>query len=214
MKLKRFLAAAAISLLLPFAAQAAKPLQQFSPQDQADIARAQAYINDITTLKARFLQVAPTGASAEGTAYLSRPGKLRLDYDPPSQVEVIADGRFLIYHDGELKQTSWLGLDATPAGILVRPNVQFNGKDVTVTKVRRAPGVVTVTLVQAEDPGAGQMTLVFQEAPFELKQWQVVDAQGQLTSVSLFDARSGVKLDPKLFEFKDPNFANPQFNQK
>lgn len=213
MKLKRFLAAAMLSVLLPFAAQAAKPA--LSPQDQADVDRAQAYINDITTLKARFLQVAPSGAAAEGTAYLSRPGKLRLDYDPPSKVEVIADGTFLIYHDGELKQTSWLGLDSTPAGILVRPNVQFNGKDVTVTKVRRSPGVVTITLIQTQDPGAGQMTLVFQDAPFALKQWQVVDAQGQLTTVSLFDARTGVKIDPKLFEFKDPNFTQPQyFNEK
>lgn len=180
-----------------------------SAQDQADIRRAEEYLNSITTLKARFLQVAPNGGQVEGTAYVSRPGRMRLQYDPPSPMLVVADGRFLIVHDQELGDPSYLPLDSTPAGILVRPNVQLDGKDVTVTRVTRPPGVLAISMVESEDPGQGELTLVFSERPFELKQWRVLDAQGQLTTVSLFEAQAGVALDPKLFRFIDPKGRDP-----
>ena len=180
-------------------------------RDKADIGRAEDYLNGITTLKARFLQISPNGTSVEGDAYLSRPGKLRLQYDPPSPLLVVADGTFLIVHDRQLDAPSYLPLDSTPAGILVRANVKLDGGDVAVSRVTRLPGVVRVSVVQAEDPNAGEITLVFSDAPFVLRQWQVRDAQNQVTTVSLFEAQTGLTLDSKLFQFQDPNFLKPKF---
>lgn len=190
------------------AAEAAGPKKTLSEEDRADVARAEAYLNAIGTLKARFLQISANGGQAEGTAFVSRPGRLRLKYDPPNPLEVVADGRFLIVFDRQLGSPSYLPLDSTPAGILVRKNVRLDDKDVRVTRVTRQPGVLAVSVVEAEDPGAGELTLVFAERPFQLRQWRVVDAQGQTTTVSLFDAQTGITLDPVLFEFKDPNFTH------
>jgi outer membrane lipoprotein-sorting protein len=131
---------------------------------------------------------------------------MRLEYDPPVPILVISDGSWLIYHDKELDQTSWLGLDSTPAGILVRRNVRLRGEDVTVTAVQRQPGALAVSIVQSKDPAAGEMTLVFTTQPFQLRQWRIRDGQGQITTVSLFEARQGERLDPKLFEFADKKF--------
>ena len=183
-----------------------------SERDKADIERAETYLNSITTLKARFLQISPNGTSVEGDAYLSRPGKLRLQYDPPSPLLVVADGSFLIIHDRQLGEPSYLPLDSTPAGVLVRANVKLSGGDVAVTRVVRLPGVVRVSLAQAEDPASGEITLVFSDAPFVLRQWQVKDAQNQVTTVSLFEAQNGLTLDPKLFQFQDPKFLKPKLN--
>jgi outer membrane lipoprotein-sorting protein len=192
---------------LPAAAgPARKPL---SAQDRADVQRVEDYLNAVTTLKARFLQIAPNGAQAEGDAFLSRPGKMRLQYDPPSPLLVVADGRFLIVHDKQLGDPSWIPLDSTPAGILVRKDVRLEGADVTVTRVGHQPGVVTVSMVETSDPGAGELTLVFSERPFELRQWRVVDTQGQTTTVSLYETQTGMRLDPRLFEFRDPKFNQP-----
>lgn len=187
------------------AALAAPKRAALSAQDKADVARAEAYLNSVTTLKARFLQIAGSGNQAEGTAYLSRPGRMRLQYDPPSPMLVVADGTFLIVHDKELGEPSYIPLGSTPAGVLVRENVQLIGKDVTVTRVVRLPGVLNVSLVETDEPDAGELTLVFSESPFALRQWRVVDAQGTTTTVSLYESQAGLKLDPKLFEFKDPN---------
>ncbi|MGE5548170.1 MAG: LolA family protein [Solirubrobacterales bacterium] len=192
------------------AAGARKPL---SPQDRADVERAEAYLNSVTTLRARFLQIAPNGGQAEGTAYFSRPGRMRLQYDPPSPMLVVADGKFLIVYDKSLGEPSYIPLGSTPAGILVRENVRLDGHDVTVTRVTRGPGVLNVSLVESEDPGQGELTLVFSENPFALRQWRVLDAQGQTTTVSLYEAQAGIALDSKLFKFVDPKFANPFPNQ-
>jgi outer membrane lipoprotein-sorting protein len=178
-----------------------------SAQDRADIQRAEDYLNSVTTLKARFLQISGNGNQAEGTAYLSRPGRMRLQYDPPSPMLVVADGTFLIVHDKELGEPSYIPLGSTPAGVLVRENVRLDGKDLTVTRVVRLPGVLNISLVETDEPGQGELTLVFSESPFALRQWRVVDAQGTTTTVSLYESQTGLRLDPKLFEFKDPNFG-------
>ncbi|MDO8607546.1 MAG: outer membrane lipoprotein carrier protein LolA [Phaeospirillum sp.] len=215
MKTGKGWAALAVALLLAvtaWTADAADRKLPLSDHDRADIGRAEDYLNGITTLKARFLQVSPNGVSVEGDAYLSRPGKLRMQYDPPSPLLVVADGSFLIIHDRQLGEPSYLPLNSTPAGILVRANVKLNADDVAVTRVVRLPGVVRISLAEAEDPAAGEITLVFSDAPFILRQWQVRDTQNQVTTVSLFEAQNGLTLDPKLFEFKNPNFLKPKLN--
>ena len=207
------LALAALPVFLAMPVQAAPPARTpLSAQDKADVERAEGYLNAITTLKARFLQVSPNGASVEGDAYLSRPGKLRMQYDPPSPLLVVADGSFLIIHDSQLGEPSYIPLGSTPAGILVRAGVKLNGEDVSVTRVVRLPGLVRISLVDAEDPAAGEITLVFSDKPFALKQWQVKDAQHQVTTVSLYQAQSGLTLDSRLFEFKNPKFTKPALN--
>jgi outer membrane lipoprotein-sorting protein len=196
--------------LSPIADAADAKRAQLSAQDRVDIARAQDALNAIDTLKARFLQISSNGGQAEGTAYLHRPGRLRLQYDPPSPLLVVADGTFLIVHDNTLGNPSYIPLGSTPAGVLVRNNVQLDGKDLAVTHVSHQPGVIAITVVQAEDSGDGQLTLVFTDRPFQLRQWRVVDPQGQTTTVSLYDVETGLALDSKLFEFKDPNFGRPK----
>jgi outer membrane lipoprotein-sorting protein len=210
---RRHLLATALAAL-PFARPSlAAPRKALSAQDKADVDRAEAFLNSFTTLKARFLQIAPNGGQTEGTAFFSRPGRMRLQYDPPSPMLVVADGRFLIVHDKELDAPSYIPLDSTPAGILVRENIHLDGKDISVLRVGHAPGILTVTLVQSDDPGQGELTLVFSERPFALKQWRVLDPQGNVTAVSLFETQTGLALDPKLFEFKDPSVAKPKLRE-
>lgn len=211
------LAALALSVLGPVMppaamteAHAAGPRRApLSPQDRADIARAEAYLNSIGTLRARFLQVAPNGMQAEGTAFIARPGRMRLQYDPPSPLLVVANGRFLIFHDRELGEPSYVPLESTPAGVLVRENVRLDGGDLAVTRVVRRAGVLEISLVDPKDAGQGELTLVFSEGPLTLRQWRVLDAQGQVTTVSLYEAQTGIALDPKLFQFQDPKFVDP-----
>lgn len=201
----------AAPVLGPQPAQAAKQAA-LSEQDMADVARAEAYLNSISTLRARFIQVSAGGQAAEGKAYLSRPGRMRLDYDPPVRMLVVADGRFLIHYDEELRQPTYVPLSRTPAGLLLRANVDLNGRDARVTDVRRGRGLVEIDMVQSSDPGAGKLTLRFDDNPFELRQWTVRDAQGQVTTVSLSGAQTGVSLNPELFTFKDPKVQNPYSN--
>ncbi len=180
----------------------------FGAAETAIIDQVERYLNAVSTLKARFLQMSANGAYAEGELYLSRPGRMRMNYDPPDDIEVVADGRFLIFHDRKLEQVTYLGLDSSPAGILLRPKIALSG-DVTVTEVHRLPGALEISVVQTEDRAAGELTMLLSENPLALKQWRVRDAQGQVVTVSLFGAERGVTLAPELFEFYDPKFSKP-----
>jgi outer membrane lipoprotein-sorting protein len=174
-----------------------------SPTDQGEVRRVEDYLNGLKTLKARFLQVDSNGGTAEGTLYISRPGKLRVDYDAPNPNLLIANNGLLIHYDRALKAPAYLPLNSTPAGLLVRDHLSLSG-DVTVVGVKRGAEALRVTVTQTSDPRAGQVTFVFGEKPFVLNSWQVTDAQGAETRVSLYDAQSGISLDPSLFQFRDP----------
>ena len=174
-----------------------------SASDKADVARVEDYLNAMTTLQARFLQVTSSGAYAEGSIYISRPGKLRIEYDPPVPVLMVSAGSWLIYYDKELEQVSFLDIDSTPAGYFVSERIEFGG-EITVTGFERRRGVLRLSLVKTDDPLEGSMTLVFRDRPLALKKWVVTDAQGIETTVSLLGVRSGHDLDPDLFRFADP----------
>ncbi len=174
------------------------------PDDAADVARAESYLDAIRTLQARFLQIAPDGSVAEGDFYLARPGRLRLEYDSPNPNLLVADGRALVHIDRYLKTIAYLPIDSTPAGILVRERIRLDG-DVRVVGVERGPAVLRIALVQTSDPRAGRLVLAFGERPFTLASWSFVDSQGLATRVTLIDPKFGTPIDPAKFTYQDPN---------
>jgi outer membrane lipoprotein-sorting protein len=197
--------AAFFAALSPTGAAAAAPAAiDLSNAERADLARVEAYLNGVKSIRARFMQISSTGELAEGDFYLLRPGPMRIEYRPPVPVLIVADGTWLIYYERELGQVSYIPLDSTPAGILVADKISLLDDAVTVTGFERDSSTVRVTLVRTESPEEGSLTLVFNDKPMALKKWTVVDAQGIVTNVSLVDASYDVPLDPNLFRFKNP----------
>jgi len=168
---------------------------------KADIARIEAYLNSIKTLRTRFLQIAQNGDAAAGELTIARPGRMRLEYDQPQPTLLIANGTFLIYIDRHLDQTTHVFLKNTPVGVLVAENIKLSG-ELTVTRFVREPGVVRVTLAKTTEAEEGTITLVFSDAPLALRQWVVVDAQGARTSVTLDALEYDVAVKSEMFEYK------------
>ena len=180
--------------------------QGLSPQDKTDIGRVEAYLNGLTSLKARFTQVTQDGNISEGTAWLQRPGKMRFQYNPPSPFLLIAAHGVLTFNDSSLQQTSNIPRSRTPLGILLAEKVDLSGA-VTVTGIQRLPGQLQLTLVRTASPGDGSLTLIFAEPPLTLRQWTVIDAQRRETHVTLYNAQIGGSFDPQLFEQISPPAA-------
>ncbi len=201
----RFVLLALALAAAPFdlaAASKAEPAQ-LSPEDRADLGRIEEYLDGIRTMRARFFQVAPSGAQAEGNLFLARPGKLRIAYDPPVPILIVAHDRTVGYYDRELGQAQYFGADQTPAAVLLRDKIRLAGGDLAVTRFERSPGALRLTLTQAADPGQGSIALVFSDRPLILRKWVITDTQGQTTEVALMAPEFGVALEPKLFLFDD-----------
>jgi outer membrane lipoprotein-sorting protein len=184
------------------AVRAATGLAELSPDDAAAVQRAVRYLNDLSTLRARFVQISSNGAYAEGEMIVERPGRLRFEYDAPNPVLLIADGLNLLFYDRELKQASFLPLWETPLWFLIREKVQLSD-DVQVTAVERGQGVLKLTLRNTETADLGSMTLVFGDAPLSLRKWELVDAQGISTQVSLINPEFGAPVDAAAFDYDD-----------
>ena len=185
---------------MPLSRAAERPA--LSPDHSAPGRRAVRYLNGMTTLKARFIQVSSNGTYAEGQMIIQRPGRLRFDYDPPHPVLIIANGLSLLFYDRDLKQASFLPLWETPLWFLIREEVTLS-EDVVVTGVEQAFGTLRITLEDREMADAGSVTLVFSDRPLDLKKWEIVDAQGLMTQVSLVNPRYGIEVDQEAFDYSD-----------
>ena len=194
----------ALVLLAPLVCAQTPAKAELSARDWHDVTRIEIYLNEIRTLAADFIQIAPDGAISRGRFYLKRPGRFRFEYEPPAPVLIVADGTYVNYFDIEQGQLSQIGVYSTPLGAIVAKEVKLEGK-VAVTAVERGSAFIALTTIDTEEPGRGTLTLVFSEQPLELRQWKVRDAQGLITTIALDDVSINTDLDPHLFLFHDPN---------
>lgn len=182
---------------------------KLSKQETTSLMRVQKHLNSSKTIRARFLQISSNGEYAEGEIFMQRPGRLRLVYDDPNPLMVVADGKHISFVDRNIDTATTLYLSMTPAELVLRESIGFFGKDVIVTSVNQTPGVIRVGLINAKEPDAGSIELIFSDQPVELRKWIVIDAQGIKTTVSLLGPTFDVPLDPKLFKWA-PNPNKPQ----
>ena len=173
-----------------------------TPEEAESVSKAQRYLNGISTLQSRFVQISSNGAYAEGEVFIRRPGRMRFEYDPPHPVLLIADGKTLLYYDKELKQSSFIPLWETPLWFLIRQTVEIND-DIEVSDIIEADGTLRMTLREKGGGEQGAVTLVFSDRPFELRKWEVIDAQGITTQVALINPDFGVEVDDAVFDYSD-----------
>ena len=177
------------------------------PAERADIERIEAWLNGLTTLDSQFVQFSSDGR-ATGRLLLRRPDNLRVEYDPPTPALLVASGMWIMHHDKDLLQTSFYPVAETPAAFFLRERIGL-GEGLKVVDFRKGEGVVQVTLVEAETPASGSITLQFDEQPLRLARWRVVDAQGATVDVALVQPRFGGPIDSDLFSIVDPNLGRP-----
>lgn len=174
---------------------------------QADLARIETYLNELKTVQSKFVQLSDSGF-ARGQLWLSRPGEMRIEYEPPIPVLIVASGVLVMHYDHELRQASFLPVFETPAYFLLRDEIDLSD-GLTVTGFKRDPAGIEITLVEADNPDAGQISIVFKDKPLQLTKWRIIDQQGTTIDVALVDPEFGVELEntSTLFSTVDPTLG-------
>ena len=128
---------------------------------------------------------------------------MRIVYDPPHPILIVATNDEVYYYDGQLGQVTWTDLDNTPAWFLLQNTVELGG-EIRIDDVRHEPGVIRVSATETKRPERGHVTMVFSESPLQLRQWTILDAQNKTVTVTLNSPRFGMPLNPQLFIWQDP----------
>ena len=166
------------------------------------------HFSSVKTMTGEFMQFGPRGDQAGGKFYLERPGKLRFDYDAPSTLKVIADGRNVAVGNGELDTWDFYPLSRTPLSLLLADQIDLENR--MVRDVRQQSGLTIIVLGDKSIFGDQVITLMFDSKTYELRQWTITDAQGKDTTVILSNVRTGVEFGRSVFRIPyDQIMASP-----
>ncbi len=151
------------------------------------LAWASDYLTSLHTLTARFTQTTSDGREASGALSVQKPGLLHVQYDPPSTLEITADGKSVMISDKRLKTRDVYSIGQTPLKFLLKEKLDFT-QDVRVLNVQKdAHDGFNITFNDSSTlGGTSRITLMF--APQKanpLTQWIIRDPQGYETTFTL-----------------------------
>jgi outer membrane lipoprotein-sorting protein len=171
----------------------------FTAAQRAQVDKVSTYLSRVQQLRGKFVQVGPDGSRVTGEFYIQKPGKIRFEYDPPSPIEIVADGQSVVVRDRKLATQDVYPLSQTPLRFLLSDRIDLLN-DTNVIGVRADDVFVTVTIEERQALiGTSRLMMMVSAKDYQLKQWTVTDPQGYDTTVAVSNLDSSKRPDPDLF---------------
>lgn len=171
-----------------------------SAADKATLDRVDNYFNNIKFFSGNFVQVGSDGKRINGKFWVSKPGRMRFDYDPPSSLQLLADGTSVAVRNRKLNTQDLYFIKQTPLRFLLADRLDLI-EDSKVLAVGNEPAGISVILEEgsAASGGKSRIQLTFPAPNYELKQWTVTDPQGYDTTVTISGIDRKLQLPDKIF---------------
>lgn len=156
------------------------------------------YINGLRHVRSDIVQVNPDGTRREGTLYVHRPGRMRLEYAHPEADVVIAGGSQISIIEAGSRTARQYPLRSSPLALFLAAELDL-GAELGPSSVARSGNRTMITVQDPERPGLGTLELQFTNEPLRLDGWVVTDAYGRRTRVVLANLEIGVRTEARLF---------------
>ena len=166
------------------------------------VTRAEAWFDDISTMRADFIQVASDGTTATGELHLRRPHRMKVIYDLEEPLILLTTPVWLHVDRPDDKTVTSYPISETPLSLILQEKVLLRSQEFTTTHLVR-DGITRITLKRDVGEAAGELTLEFTNQPFELRRWTIRDAADVATTVTLQNMRFGHKYENKFFAKSD-----------
>jgi len=175
---------------------------------RAIVERVNGYLSGVQTLTGNFIQVGPDGSRTQGDFFISKPGRVRFEYDDPSPIELIADGSSVVVRDRRLATQDVYPLSQTPLRFLLADHVDLT-KDTHLVSVFADDVFVTVVVEERNGiVGTSRLMIMFSAKDMQLKQWTVTDPQGYDTTIAVYNLDTSKRPDPALFKIDYTRYHN------
>jgi outer membrane lipoprotein-sorting protein len=181
----------------------------FDANQKAQAAKVSSYLSSLQTLVGNFVQVGPDGTKTKGDFYIQKPGKVRFEYDPPTPIDIVADGSSLAVRDRNLATQDIYPLSQTPLRFLLSDRIDLL-KDTNVVSVASDDMFISITIEEKQALiGTSRLMLMIGTKDGQLKQWTVTDPQGYDTTVAVYNLDTSKKVDPGMFKIDFTSYATP-----
>jgi outer membrane lipoprotein-sorting protein len=176
-------------------------LSALDAKQRSLVNRVSTYLTGVQVLTGSFVQIGPDGRRTGGHLFIQKPGKVRFEYDPPSPIEIIADGSQVVVSDRKLGTQDMYPLSQTPLRFLLADRIDLL-QDTNVVGVTADDTFVSVQIEEKQAfIGTSRLLMMFDSKDFKLKQWTVTDVQGFDTTIAVSNLDTSKRPDPNLFKF-------------
>lgn len=163
------------------------------------VQKISAYLTSLQTLIGDFVQIGPDGTRTVGKFYIQKPGRVRFEYEPPSPIDVVADGSNVIVRDRNLSTQDQYPLSQTPLRYLLAEQIDL-ARDTNLVAISQDNTFISLTIEERQILiGTHRLVLMFSTKDLQLRQWTITDPQGYETTVAVYNLDTTHKPDPGMF---------------
>jgi outer membrane lipoprotein-sorting protein len=192
----------------PSAPPAARPVVNFDGRQRGLVDKVSSYLSRVHIMSGTFAQLGADGRRSSGHFYIQKPGRVRFEYDPPSPIDIIANGRDVVVRDRRLATQDLYPLSQTPLRFLLQDRIDLM-RDTQVTGVTADEMFISIVVEEKQALiGTSRLMMMFDTKTLELRQWVVTDPQGYDTTIAVSNLDISRRPDPKMFTIDYTDYRN------
>ena len=161
------------------------------------------FLNNFNTLSSEFVQINSVGEVIHGKILVNKPSKFRIEYKDPNDILIICDGFKVAIINNKLKSFSTYSITDTPLNFFLKEKI--TSESFEIINFQKKENLLIIEIMSKVNKDSGNIKLIFEENPFQLKKWILYNPNGDKISVTLDNLRINPKIKDQLFEVKDPN---------
>ena len=154
------------------------------------------YLGDIKTLQAEFSQTNQTEDIMTGIFFLKKPGKIRLSYDPPQNLQIVSKQQAVLIFDPKNGGSGPLTypLHSTPLSFLIKNDLSLfmneNGESLELGNL---------IIFKVRNPQYN-LSIEFNKNPVSLLGWEFENQMGELIKIRLNNIHKNKYISDEIFK--------------
>ncbi len=189
--------------MIMLSANPALPATDFTQNQLDDLQKITDYLNGLKKFQSRIRQINADGYTLYGMLYVSRPGRMRLDYFPPEKIQLLASAKHFTLVDTTTELATHYPFFTTPASLLLDEKINLQNSKLKILDIERAGNRITLTIAPKHDDEdvdeVGKMQMIFADLPIRLLGWHVLDSDNNRVSVVLEKIKNNVTFNKRNF---------------
>ncbi|MAZ07644.1 MAG: hypothetical protein CMM99_04200 [Rickettsiales bacterium] len=176
-----------------------------SLKSNENIKKIFSYLESFSSLKSDFIQINNNGNVLTGKILLSRPGKIRIEYNENPLV-VISDGKKVATVNKKLKNVTFYSLNDIPIKMLLYND--FDLDKVKILNYREKDNNLFLNLTENKFAEQGFVEIIFEKNPFQMKKWTVISNDQSKTEILLNNLEFNSKIKKTKFDISEEDPRN------